>query len=143
MATKKNANFCELTEEATKRIKKFHRRQDTNVAALVLKINKDARTIEIEEEHEDITMDELQAELPISQPRFIVVSYVLHHSDGRKNYPQCVIHWTPTACPPDLHLLYSSSCIDLLNTIGINKKYEIRDVEDLTDEWMKEALTKV
>lgn len=43
----------------------------------------------------DVTPDELQEELPASQPRFVVYSYKLSHSDGRISYPLCFIYFSP------------------------------------------------
>ena len=44
---------------------------------------------------QDCTIDELQAELPISQPRYLVISYVRNHSDGRVSYPLCFVFSSP------------------------------------------------
>lgn len=44
---------------------------------------------------QDCNIDELQAELPISQPRYLVISYVRNHSDGRVSYPLCFVFSSP------------------------------------------------
>lgn len=55
-------------------------------AALVAKIDKKKLLLEEEELLDPITPDELAEELPEHSPRFVVLSYELHHQDGRISY---------------------------------------------------------
>ena len=41
------------------------------------------------------TLEDIQNELPASQPRFLVYSYCHDHGDGRKSYPMCFIFISP------------------------------------------------
>ena len=45
---------------------------------------------------QDTSVDELQAELPERQPRYLVLSYVRNHDDGRVSYPLCFIYICPS-----------------------------------------------
>ena len=40
-------------------------------------------------------MDDLRESLPGHQPRFVVYSYRMEHTDGRVSYPMCFIYITP------------------------------------------------
>jgi len=55
-------------------------------AALVVKIDKKKLLMEKEELLDPVTPEELVEELPEHSPRFVVLSYELHHSDGRVSY---------------------------------------------------------
>ena len=45
---------------------------------------------------EDIEgVEELKESLPDHQPRFIVYTFKLSHSDGRSSYPLCFIFYSP------------------------------------------------
>ena len=45
---------------------------------------------------QDTSVEDLQAELPEHQPRYVVLSYVRNHDDGRTSYPLCFIYICPT-----------------------------------------------
>lgn len=55
-------------------------------------------------------MEDLQEELPTSQPRFVVYSYCYNHEDGRQSYPLCFIFVTPQGKWTDYteHMLVTS-----------------------------------
>ena len=40
-------------------------------------------------------MEEMQNELPEHLPRYLAISYVLKHDDGRISYPYCLIFISP------------------------------------------------
>ena len=44
---------------------------------------------------QDITLEDLAAELPAHQPRYIAYSYCYKHDDGRISYPLCFIFISP------------------------------------------------
>lgn len=123
-------------------MKTFRFRKEKNVAALLFKIDKDRKVV-LEEEYEDCTIDELQAELPESQPRYLVISYVRTHSDGRISYPLCFIFSSPAGCKPEHQMMYSGTLKSLIEQTGLTKTYDIRNTEELTEEWLLEQLNKV
>ena len=52
-------------------------------------------TVVEDEEHEDVSPEELAEELPPLQPRYVVYSYEYKHDDGRVSYPLCFIFISP------------------------------------------------
>lgn len=56
---------------------------------------------------EDI--DELVDELPDNTPRYVLVSYTLHHPDGRTATPLFLVYWIPRTASTQMATLYASS----------------------------------
>ncbi|XP_062617722.1 glia maturation factor beta-like [Saccostrea cucullata] len=109
----------------------------------MLKVDKNTKKIIIEEEYEDCNVDDLQPELPISQPRYIVISYVRHHDDGRVSYPLCFVFSSPSGCPPEQQMMYAGSVLSLIQTLGLTKTFDVRNPEEFSEEWLLEQLGKV
>ncbi|CAI9546756.1 unnamed protein product, partial [Staurois parvus] len=131
---------CEVDEQLVERLKKFRFRKETNNSAIIMKIDKDRRLVVLEEEHEGISPDELKDELPERQPRFIVYSYKYQHEDGRVSYPLCFIFSSPVGCKPEQQMMYAGSKNKLVQKAELTKVFEIRNTEDLTEEWLLEKL---
>uniref|UniRef100_A0A7M4FPU8 Glia maturation factor beta n=1 Tax=Crocodylus porosus TaxID=8502 RepID=A0A7M4FPU8_CROPO len=83
-----------------------------------------------------ISPDELKDELPERQPRY--PSY--EHEDGRVSYPLCFIFSSPVGCKPEQQMMYAGSKNKLVQTAELTKVFEIRNTEDLTEEWLREKL---
>lgn len=79
-------------------------------------------------------------ELPGHQPRFIIYSFKLDHGDGRISYPLCLLFSTPRDCKPELMVMYAGTKLSLVKAAELTKVYEIRDLDELTDEWLEEKL---
>ena len=94
----------------------------------------------IEETLEDVSAETLQEELPERQPRFILYSFQLDHGDGRLSYPMCLIFSTPSDFKTELQIMYAGTKLPLVKEAGITKVYEIRDLEELTDEWLESRM---
>jgi len=135
-----NVSVCCIDPTLKEKLKKFRFRKDTNNAAIIMKVVKDTRTIVIDEEYEDCTIDEVRDELPDSQPRFVVFSYAYEHDDGRKSYPLCFIFITPLGCNPEQQMMYAGSMKSLVTELGLTKVFEVRNVEDMTEDWLREKL---
>ncbi|KAK9534020.1 glia maturation factor beta isoform X1 [Anarhichas minor] len=131
---------CDVDEELVKKVKKFRLQKDSYNAAIVMKIDKDKQLVILEDEHVDISIDDLRDILPERQPRFVVYSYKYHHDDGRVSYPLCFIFSSPVGCKPEQQMMYAGSKTQLVQTVGMSKVFEIRNTEDLTEEWLKEKL---
>ncbi|KAK2174509.1 hypothetical protein NP493_798g01052 [Ridgeia piscesae] len=101
-----------------------------------MKIDQGSHIILVDEEYEDVTLDELQDELPASQPRFLVYSCPLDHGDGRVSYPLCFIYVSPAGCKPEQQMMYAGSLKSLVDDAGFTKVFEVRSTEDLTEEWL-------
>ncbi|KAI0221147.1 Glia maturation factor beta [Lamellibrachia satsuma] len=135
-----NVKVCELDAHCKELLKKFRFRKAKNNAAIVMKIDQGSRMILVDEEYEDCTLDELQDELPASQPRFLVYSCSLDHGDGRVSYPLSFIYVSPAGCKPEQQMMYAGSLKSLVDDAGFSKVFEVRSTEDLTEEWL---LTKL
>lgn len=131
---------CEVGEDAKKKIKAFKRKQTTTNCALVLKIDKENLAIVVDEEYEDLSLEELQEELPGHQPRYILYIYKNTHSDGRISYPLCFIFISPAGLKPELNVMYAGSKHSLINETKMTKIFELRNLEELTEEWLRGRL---
>ncbi|KAG9274983.1 glia maturation factor beta [Astyanax mexicanus] len=139
---------CEVDGDLVKKLRDFRFRKETNNAAIIMKIDKDRQLVILDEEHEDISPDDLKDELPERQPRypslssstFVVYSYKYQHDDGRVSYPLCFIFSSPVGCKPEQQMMYAGSKNKLVQTVELTKVFEIRNTEDLTEEWLREKL---
>ncbi|KAI1895259.1 hypothetical protein AGOR_G00104460 [Albula goreensis] len=157
---------CDVDEDLVKKLREFRFRKETNNAAIIMKIDKDRQLVILDEEHEDISPDDLKDELPERQPRyplinaqwidffrdigqdnfkliantFVVYSYKYQHDDGRVSYPLCFIFSSPVGCKPEQQMMYAGSKNKLVQTVELTKVFEIRNTEDLTEEWLREKL---
>ncbi|XP_010894576.1 glia maturation factor beta [Esox lucius] len=131
---------CDVDGDLVKKLREFRFRKATNNAAIIMKIDKDKQLVILDEEHEDISPDDLKDELPERQPRFVVYSYKYEHSDGRVSYPLCFIFSSPVGCKPEQQMMYAGSKNKLVQTVQLTKVFEIRNTEDLTEEWLREKL---
>ncbi|KAM9354577.1 glia maturation factor beta [Pholidichthys leucotaenia] len=131
---------CEVDEALICKLKKFRFRTETNNAAIVMKIDKDKQMVVLDDEYEDISPDELGNELPERQPRFVIYSYKYHHDDGRISYPLCLIFSSPGGCRPEQQMMYAGSFCTLVQSTQMTKVFEVRNTEDLTEEWLRGKL---
>ncbi|CAH1801707.1 unnamed protein product [Owenia fusiformis] len=136
-----NLKICEIEDSLKQKLTKFRFRKSKDNGAIVMKIDSTNYMIILDEEYEDnITIEELQAELPEHLPRYVAYSYVYHHGDGRISYPLCFIFISPSGCKPEIHMLYAGSKLELVNTLQLTKAFELRDLEEFTEEWLKKKL---
>ena len=64
-------------------------------------------------------MDNLSVvELPENAPRYVVLSYELNHSDGRKSFPLVLLNWAPTTCEMSLLTLHASALLEFQATVS-------------------------
>ncbi|XP_029474864.1 glia maturation factor gamma isoform X1 [Rhinatrema bivittatum] len=131
---------CDVAPELKEKLRCFRFRKETNNAAILMKIDKEKQLVVLEEEYENISPDELKSELPERQPRFVVYSYRYVHSDGRISFPLCFIFSSPVGCKPEQQMMYAGSKNRLVQTAELTKVFEIRNTEDLTEEWLKDKL---
>ncbi|ELT97365.1 hypothetical protein CAPTEDRAFT_147983 [Capitella teleta] len=135
-----NLTVCSLDDNLKAKLKAFRFRKGTDNAAIVMKVDLKTQYIIVEEEYEDVSLDELQEELPSSQPRFIAYSYCYSHDDGRKSFPLCFFYITPVGCKPEQNMMYAGSMKNLVTEGGFTKVFEVRNMDDLTEEWLLEKL---
>merc|ERR1712227_21738 len=95
----------------------------------------------IDDEIEEIeAIDELQNELPELQPRFVIYSCRYEREDGRVQYPLMFIFMSPSGSMGRMPMAYAGSRNQIKEATGITKVFEVRDLEDLTQEWLNEKL---
>uniref|UniRef100_T1IWW3 ADF-H domain-containing protein n=1 Tax=Strigamia maritima TaxID=126957 RepID=T1IWW3_STRMM len=137
-----NVKVCEIDPDLKKKLKEFRFRKSHNNAAVIMKIDRAKQLVHLDEILEDINVDQLRESLPDHQPRFVVYSYKLDHDDGRISYPLCFIFITPPDCKPELQMMYAGTKLSLVKEADLTKVFEIRLLEELTEEWLHEKLGK-
>lgn len=60
----------------------------------------------------------IEAELPENAPRYVMLSYELNHSDGRKSYPLVLVNWAPTSSETSLLTLHASAYLDFQKIVN-------------------------
>jgi len=134
---------CSISNEVKEILEKFRFRRATNNTAIILKVNPDAVAVEVSEELEDLAdVEELKESIPDTQPRFVLLSWRIAHADGRVSYPMAFIYTTPRDCQPRLQMMYSGSYQSLIQQCGLTKVYQIRDLDELDEDWVMEHLGK-
>jgi len=137
-----NTNMCQIPPEVLEKIKKFRFRRGQDNAALLLKINMNDMQLVIEDELEEIeSIDELQNELPESQPRFLIYSCRYERSDGRVQYPLVFIFVSPSGGSGRQMMAYAGSRNQIRDACGITKVFEVRELEEMTQEWLTSKLS--
>ncbi|CAJ0651680.1 13904_t:CDS:2 [Entrophospora sp. SA101] len=124
---------CEIDPTVIEKLRKFRFAKKSKKG---LKIDRENLVVVEDEIHDDITLEELVEELPENAPRYIVLSY----EDGRKSYPLVLIYYSPISTNPEAHMLYTSSKVYFQQKADLNKTFDIRELELLNDEWLKEKL---
>ncbi|XP_038072744.1 glia maturation factor beta-like isoform X3 [Patiria miniata] len=134
-----NIKVCDLGEGVADKLEKIRLRKEKTNFALIFKIKDEV--IVLEDELENMSVDELQAELPTSQPRYVVLSYCYKHNDGRTSYPLLFIFLSPSGCKPEQQMMYAGCKLNFVKASGLTKVNEIRNVEELTEEYIQEKLS--
>lgn len=66
----------------------------------------------------------------------------MEHPDGRTSYPMCFIFYTPRDSQMELQIMYAGTKLALQREADLTRVYEIRELDELTEEWLKEKLSK-
>ncbi|CAM0137925.1 hypothetical protein VKS41_001146 [Umbelopsis sp. WA50703] len=136
-----SGNTCDIDDDLVQKLKDFRfKKFSSGNAAFVLKVDKKNLKVVEDEEHDDISLEDLVEELPENAPRFIILSYELKHKDGRNSFPLVFIYWSPKDVNPQLHMLYATAKTYLQEKIDVTRGFDIRDTEDLTDEFLQSQL---
>ncbi|CAG8496991.1 7280_t:CDS:2 [Funneliformis caledonium] len=132
------SSTCEVDPKVLEKLRKFRfSKNSKGSAAFVLKIDRENLLVIEDELYDNITLEELVEELPENSPRYIVLSYELLHNDGRKSYPLVLIYYSPAATKPEIHMLYATAKTYFQQKAELNKVFDIREIETLTDEWLQ------
>eukprot|EP01095_Lingulamoeba_sp_RSL-Kostka_P006310 TRINITY_DN197_c0_g1_i1.p1 TRINITY_DN197_c0_g1~~TRINITY_DN197_c0_g1_i1.p1 ORF type:complete len:140 (+),score=46.90 TRINITY_DN197_c0_g1_i1:71-490(+) len=134
------SNTCHIPKELVKQFLKFKVGKQIENTAFIMKINKETLEVELEEIIEEIPFDELADEVPAATPRFIAYSYKYTHNDGRVSYPLIFIFYCPPGIRPELNVMYASTKQNLSHELSIMKIFDIRNIDDFDEEWLKNKL---
>ncbi|OBZ69345.1 Glia maturation factor beta [Grifola frondosa] len=122
------SHTVDIPQELKTSLRKFRfARRNAGHAAIVVKINKQKLIMEEVEQFDDISIDDLAEELPENSPRYVVLSYELNHSDGRRSFPLVLVNWAPVASEMSLLTLHASALLDFQSTADVSKVIEVRD----------------
>ncbi|KAI9251850.1 hypothetical protein BDA99DRAFT_563542 [Phascolomyces articulosus] len=133
--------LCDIDAELEAKLKEFRfAKYSSGNAAFVLQIDRKQLKIVEDEVYDNISIEDLVEELPENSPRYIVLSYELIHSDGRKNFPLVFIYWTPSTAKPEINMIYASAKTYLQEKIDVIKGFDIREADQLTDEFLEKSL---
>ncbi|GFG38959.1 hypothetical protein Cfor_12564 [Coptotermes formosanus] len=137
-----NVKVCDIDDDVKDALKKFRfRKNDTN-AALIMKVDREKQKICVDNLLEDVSVDDLRESLPGHQPRFVVYSYRMEHADGRISYPMCFIYITPRDSQMELQIMYAGTKLALQKEADLTRVYEVRELDELTEQWLQEKLCK-
>lgn len=132
--------ICEVTAELKEQLKQFRFSKNQSICVLILKIERNDQRLVIEQKLQDCEIEDICDELPPQQPRYILISYPLNHSDGRMSYPLCLVFYSPPGSSPEMQMLYAGSRNNLVKECEFTKNLEIRDVEELTREFLESKM---
>ncbi|OXU30102.1 hypothetical protein TSAR_004191 [Trichomalopsis sarcophagae] len=135
-------NMCDIKDDVKDALKEFRFRKNPKNAALLLKVDREKQKICVDELIENVQIEELQDIIPEHEPRYIVYTYKMEHSDGRISYPMCFIFYTPSNIQMELQVLYAGMKLVLQREAGLTRVYEVRELEELTEDWLKEKLSR-
>ncbi|TBU49116.1 glia maturation factor beta [Dichomitus squalens] len=122
------SHTVDIPQELKAALRKFRfARRNAGHAAMVVKINKQKLIMEEVEQFDDISIDDLAEELPENAPRYVLLSYELNHSDGRKSFPLVLINWAPRSSEMSLLTLHASAFVSFQTTADVSKVIEVRE----------------
>lgn len=105
-----------------------------------MKVDREKQIVCVDELIDDISIDDLKEQLPGHQPRYIIYTYKMIHEDQRVSYPMCFIFYTPRDSQMELQIMYAGTKRALQIEADLTRVYEIRELDELTEEWLKEKL---
>lgn len=133
---------CDIDDDVKEALKKFRFRKNDKNAALIMKVDREKQKICVDDLLEDVSVDDLRESLPEHQPRFVVYSYRMEHADGRVSYPMCFIYITPRDSLIELQIMYAGTKLALQKEADLTRVYEVRELDELTEQWLQEKLCK-
>jgi len=131
---------CDIDPDLKKEMRKLRFRSKKEGEAIIMKVDKEKRLIILDEILEDCDAEEIKDALPEHVPRFIAYSFCHTHYDGRVSYPLALLFHTPPGGNIELSVMYAGSKLRLVKETDMTKLVEVRDLEDLSEEWLKKEL---
>ncbi|RUP43222.1 hypothetical protein BC936DRAFT_137462 [Jimgerdemannia flammicorona] len=108
-----SGQICDIDPKVLEKLKQFRFAKKSKGNA--------AYVFEEDEMYDDITMEDLVDVLPENSPRYIVLSYELHHHDGRNSFPLVFIYWSPNTVKSEMHMLYAGVKTYLQSQADVSK----------------------
>lgn len=130
---------ADIGDEIVAAFRKFKLSKSKTTNVMIFKINVKELKVEVEDTVEGVNFDNLREDLPVSTPRFIVMSYEWKMEDDRVSYPLIFLYYSPEASAK-LNMLYASTKARLSKALDLNKEFDFKDPETLTEDWLKSKL---
>ena len=108
--------------------------------SFLVKVDREKQLVVLDDMIDDISVEELQDQLPGHQPRYVIYTYKMVHDDSRISYPMCFIFYTPRDSQIELQMMYACTKSALQREVDLTRVYEIRELDELTEEWLREKL---
>jgi len=105
-----------------------------------MKIDFKTLKVELDEELEDCDIEDIVDELPEFQPRYVFLSYAHDHGDGRHSFPLIFVYYCPSGVKPEQAMVAAGTKPEVTKLCGATKELETRDLEDFTEDWIKQKL---
>lgn len=105
-----------------------------------MKVDPKRLMVVLDQELDDVSLEQLQDELPSAVPRYIAYSYRYVHKDDRVSFPLVMIYYSPPQIKPELAMMYSSSLQQLYTHLQIQKVFDVRKPSEMTEEWLRSKL---
>ncbi|XP_045110309.1 glia maturation factor gamma-like isoform X2 [Portunus trituberculatus] len=135
--------LCTINPDLKEKMRKFRFRRATTNAAIIMKVDQVSSEIILEEEVEELEdVEALRSAIPDTQPRYVLISWKIEHADGRVSFPMAFIFTTPRDCQPQLQMMYAGSYNYVVKECELTKVFQIRDLEELDEEWIQTNLNK-
>eukprot|EP00794_Sanderia_malayensis_P019836 gene19836-21778_t len=125
-------SICSIDPALKEKVKRLQFNKQKGNFAIICKIDADKLLVEedtaLTEEALDFGSDGLTLEdvaniLPAHQPRYLIYSSVLNHSDGRVSFPLSFIFASPSGCKPEMSMMYAGSKLELVNHLDMTREF--------------------
>ncbi|XP_051933534.1 glia maturation factor gamma isoform X12 [Hippocampus zosterae] len=110
--------------------------------ALIMKMEN--KLLILDQEHENISMDDLRNKIPENEPRIIAYTYdFLRPSDSKLHHSALILvnpDPSPGGCSAKTVMVYVSSVELPKKAMNATQYLEIKNKNDLTEQWLKNHL---
>ena len=131
---------CTLADGVLEQFREWKKPRTLANAAFIMKVDVKTQKIVVDQVLSDVTIEDLQEEMPSAVPRYIVFAYRHVHKDERVSYQLVFIYYAPPQIKPELAMLYSSSLQRLYSQLEIQKVFDARKPSELNEKWLLDKL---
>ncbi|KAF0986619.1 hypothetical protein HZS_5121 [Henneguya salminicola] len=133
-------NMCDINEDVKTQLQRFRIKKVKETAAIIMKINMEKRELEIEEEIENASIEDLAEMIPQRQHRYIGLIFKHPKDDGRITYPLVLIFSSPAGTKMEHQMMYANTANQVMSAGGFTIQFWLADTEDLTTSWLTEQM---